>query len=133
MKMGYINARTPETSYFSQYLMKQGAEEVTVDNGKNEMLPGLLNRMKPGDSLHVIALYHLSRNLDKLKEILETLHEQKILLFMNGQYIDFDDAFVRKDLEGYFYEARQAREVIKANLDAAKAIRERRKKEKAGE
>lgn len=133
MKKGYVCVRTPETSYFCQYLMKQGAEEVIVDHGENELLPGLLGSMKPGDSLHVIALHHLSRNLAKLKEILETIHQKKIPLFVNGQFIDFEDELVRKDLKGYFFECRQALKEIKYNLDKAKAIRERRKKEKAGE
>ncbi|MBQ9943798.1 MAG: hypothetical protein IJO67_05505 [Clostridia bacterium] len=133
MKKGYVCVRTPETSYFCQYLTKQGAEEVIVDQGENELLPGLLDSMKPGDSLHVIALHHLSKNLTKLKEILETIHQKQIPLFVGGQYIDFENVYDRMELEKYFIVCRQAREEIKANLDAAKAIRERMKKDRAGE
>jgi len=133
MKVGYAYTRTAETSYFCNYLMKQGAEEVIVDNGNHELLPDLLNRLQPGDSIYVIVLDHLSRNLDKLKEILETLHRKKILLFVNGQYIDFDNAFAQMELEKYFLDNRQAQMEIKANLDGVKALRERMKKEKAGE
>lgn len=130
MKKGYVCVRTPKTSYFCQYLMKQGAEEVIVDQGNNELLPGLLDSMKPGDSLHVIALHHLSKNLNKLKETLETIHQKQIPLFVNDQYIDFENAFDRLELQKYFIMSREARADIKKALDAAKSIREQRKKEK---
>lgn len=135
MKTGYVCVRTPETSYFCQYLMKQGAEEVIVDQGENELLPGLLDSMKPGDSLHVIALHHLSKNLNKLKKILETIHQKQIPLFVNDQYIDFENAFVRVELQKYFVRSRGAMADIKLALDKVKAVREQMKKEKekAGE
>lgn len=133
MKVGYAYTRTAETSYFCNYLMKQGAEEVIVDNGNHELLPDLLNRLQPGDSIHVIVLDHLSRNLDKLKEILETIHRKKISLFVNGQYIDFYNAFSQMELEKCFLDNRQAQKEIKTNIDGAKALRKRMKKEKAGE
>lgn len=113
MKIGYTYKRTAETVYFCNYLMKQGVDEVVVDNGNYDLLHGLLNRLQHGDSIYVIALDHLSHNLDELKEILVTLYQKGTLLFVNGQYIDFDSAFAQMKLEKYFFDNRQAHERTK--------------------
>lgn len=133
MKVGYVHKRTAATSYYCNYLMKQGVEEVIVDNGNHELLSDLLNRMQPGDSFHVLGYDHISRNLNKLKEILETLYQNGILLFMNGYYIDFDDPLMQLELENYFQRTRQNAKDMLAMLEDMKALREQRKKKKAGE
>jgi len=110
MKVGYVHKRTAATSYYCNYLMKQGVEEVIVDNGNHELLSDLLNRMQPGDSFYVLGFDHISRNLNKLKEILETLYQKGILLFMNGYYVDFDDALIKMELEYYFQRKKEKAE-----------------------
>lgn len=141
MKVGYVctrtkvedvYTRTKVTPYFCNYLMKQGAEEVIVDNGNHELLSGLLSRLQPGDSFYVLGFDHLSINLNKLKEILETLHQKGILLFLNGSYIDFDDPHMQRELKYYFQDAREHAKNMLACLEDMKALREQRKKEKAG-
>lgn len=141
MKYGYICSRTKEAAvHYQRFLKEQGAEEITVDvenytidNSRNESLPGLLESMQPGDSLFVLRLEHLARNLDKLKEILETLHQKGIILFVNGVPVDFDNDLFRKDLEDYFIDTRQIRDEMKAEFEAFQAKKEDLKKKKAGE
>lgn len=142
MKYGYICSRTKEAAvHYQRFLKEQGAEAITVDidgnmtinNSKRESLPGLLESLKPGDSLFVMRLEQLSRNLDELKEILETLCRKEILLYTEGIHIDFNDDLIRKDLKAYFRDTRGEREAMQAEFKAFQAKKENLKKKMAGE
>lgn len=90
MKVGYLVVpNTAAEAVLRKRLIAQGAEEVTIDNEKHEQLTELLDRLMPGDSLYVWNLFHLSKNSQTMRSILQRLIENNIMLFVNGECVDF--------------------------------------------
>ena len=103
MKYGYIKTfhaedRAAQKRIYDR-LMEYGAIKIIVDNAKHELLPDLLNGLKPGDSLYIWDLFHLSNDAVEVKKIIKRLRENDIVFFIRGAHIDWNSTFVKYDLE----------------------------------
>ena len=136
MKIGYYVTRAstaeelkknPAVDYFRDRLIKQGAEEVVIDTLKHELLPDLLDRLKPGDSLYLSDILHLSRNLQKMKEILKRLQDSNAELFVNGVLILYTDPGIQREIDHLFDVRDERMKEMKAGLNYVAALREARK------
>lgn len=90
MKVGYLVVpNTAAAAVLRKRLIEQGADKVIVDNDKHEQLIELLDSLVSGDSLYVWNLFHLSKNSQTMRSILQRLIENNIMLFVNGECVDF--------------------------------------------
>lgn len=132
MRIGYHVARAstaeelkknPTVVYFSDRLIKQGAEEVVVDTLKHELLPDLLDRLQSGDSMYLSDILHLSQNRQRMQEILKRLQDININLFVNGDLILYTDPRIQVEIDHLFDVRDERVKEIKAGMDYVAQVR----------
>ena len=91
MKIGYMKVRSDENpdkadikKHYAKAFEKFGVEKLVFDNAKREELPNLLEELKDGDELHLLAADHPTRDPDRLVEILGILRTKNVKLFFRG-------------------------------------------------
>jgi hypothetical protein len=87
--------------------MKYGLDSITREsNGKGFKVgfETLLNRLQPGDELHVIDISRITRNETEMLKIIDKLIDKKIRLYENGKLVNLSILKVwieEKDNLGY--------------------------------
>lgn len=135
MKIGYYITTFPTeesknsraTALYRESLIKHGAEDVVIDTNKHELLPDLLDRLQPGDSLYVTDILHLSYDRQTMKEILQLLVEKDIALFVNDTRILYADPRMLKAIDHVFDVREERLKSMKAGLNYVSELREARK------
>lgn len=89
MKVGYIK----ETNMMEFHIEKMracGVDKVIVDSRNREKIPELLQTLKNGDELHVLAAQHLTRDFYQFANILKQLKEKGVSLYIDGALYHID-------------------------------------------
>lgn len=135
MKIGYYvttfpteeSKNSPATALYREHLIKHGAEEVVIDTNKHELLSDLLDRLKPGDSLYLSDILHLSYNRQTMKEILQRMQDKDIALFVNDTYILYTDPRMQKEIDHVFDIRDERLKSVKSGLNYVSKLRQARK------
>ena len=131
MKVGYLK-KTDAAEVMREYLKKQGAETVIIDNEQREALPELLQSLNPGDALYLFSLWHLSMNTTKVMDILEGLHRKDIMLYVNGEHCDLNDEQTNLELRRVMDYHNETLAAIRDRMESLQTMRDRRREKMKG-
>ena len=118
MKIGYLVApNSTAATVLRKRLMNHGAEKVIVDIGTNEQAAACLAGLASGDSLYVWNIFHLSKNSQELKDILQRLMNDNIMFFINGDRVNFSLSHVLPEIYDIIDEHEETMREIKPRLE----------------
>ena len=118
MKIGYLVApNSTAAAVLRKRLMNHGAEEVIVDIGTNERAEACLDGLASGDSLYVWNIFHLSKNSQELRDILQRLIDNNITFFVNGDRVNFSLPHVLPEIFDIIDEHEETMRAIKPRLE----------------
>ena len=131
MKVGYLRKPCAE-GFLQEQLKAHGAESVICDTEEHEALPALLDSLNTGDTLYLWSLWHLSMNTTKVQATLDLLHEKGVLLYLHGEFFDFDAEETKTLLKDIFDYHNGTLATIKNRMEGLQRYKDSLKQQKDG-
>ena len=118
MKIGYLVApNSTAAEVLRKRLMNHGAEKVIVDIGTNVQAAACLDSLTSGDSLYVWNIFHLCKNSQGLRDILQRLMDNNIMFFVSGDRVNFSLPHVLPEIYEIIDEHEETMRTIKPRLE----------------
>ena len=83
---------------YSEFLQKCGVDKIVVETSGSSQLQDMLDCLIPGDSIHVVALEHLTRSLARMAEISRYFKKNNISLYAMNQPINHSSFLIANQI-----------------------------------